>query len=348
MRDNTFHGVECLVRSAARRGMGVWRSFGDDALSYFAERLLLAPLHGAIARALQQAKRNKAFDAHHLIGFAIDGTGSARCAKKRCHLCHPILDKEEKVVGYNHHFSLIAVAGVGLTLPFDVEPYGPRDSEYTASQRLLRRAVETLGPRFADYVVADGAYATAPFLHTVGELGLFSIARLKGNLPELMRAAERLFRRIPPSCTFTSGRDRVEIWDADDFDPWDSLKWESVRVIRYRQYKPDGDVVEAYWLTDIPTSKVGCQSLYRLAKSRWEIENQGFNDGKNRYGMEHIAHHESNSLQVQWLLTLLAIVIERLYRERYLKRGLHAALTPIQFLRLLRLSLGRSPAKNTG
>jgi hypothetical protein len=32
-----------------------------------------------------------------------------------------------------------------------------------------------------------------------------------------------------------------------------------------------------------------------MAKSRWEIENQGFNDAKNRYGFEHICHHERPS-----------------------------------------------------
>src|SRR2546422_3545201 len=50
--------------------------------------------------------------------------------------------------------------------PFDVEPYGPGDSEYAAGQRLLRRAMELLGVRFAAYVVVDGEFATAPFLHT--------------------------------------------------------------------------------------------------------------------------------------------------------------------------------------
>ncbi len=42
-----------------------------------------------------------------------------------------------------------------------------------------------------------------------------------------------------------------------------------------------------------------------------ELENQGFN---NRYGMEHIRHHEPNSMLINWLLVALALVIERLYR----------------------------------
>jgi hypothetical protein len=42
-----------------------------------------------------------------------------------------------------------------------------------------------------------------------------------------------------------------------------------------------------------------------MAKSRWEIENRGFNDGKNRYGMKHLCHHEPNSILIVWLLTQL-------------------------------------------
>jgi len=86
---------------------------------------------------------------------------------------------------------MVSVVGTELSLPFDVEPYGPGDSEYRVGQRLLRRAVEHLGARFADYVVADGAYATAPFLHAAGESGLKVVARLKGNLPELYQAAHQ-------------------------------------------------------------------------------------------------------------------------------------------------------------
>ena len=77
-----------------------------------------------------------------------------------------------------------------------------------------------------------------------------------------------------------------------------------------------------------------------MGKSRWEIENQGFNDGKNRYGMEHICHHEPNSILIVWLLILLALVMERLYRRRSLHRGDHGIRSAINLLDYLWLSLG--------
>ena len=94
-------------------------------------------------------------------------------------------------------------------------------------------------------------------------------------------------------------------------------------------------------MTHAPLQKVSSVALYRLAKSRWEIENQGFNDGKNRSGMEHMTHHHANSLLIGWLLTCLALTIERLYRLRYLRRGKHVPHTAMAFL--LRLWLSLSP-----
>jgi hypothetical protein len=76
-----------------------------------------------------------------------------------------------------------------------------------------------------------------------------------------------------------------------------------------------------------------------MAKSRWHIENEGFNDAKNRYGLKHIRHHHERSLLIVWLLTCLALTLERLYRRRHLHRGLHPVRAAIDLCRLLLLTL---------
>ena len=347
LREDAFAGVEALVRSAARRALGVSRSFGDDALGYFTERLDPAPTRAALGEVLHRAKRNKALAAQGWIGLAVDGTTTTCCAKERCRLCRPLRNGAGETLGYRHHVVLVSVVGTGLPVPGDVEPYGPGDSEYAAGQRGMRRVVQQLGPRFADYVVADGEFATAPFLHAVGEVGLHAVVRLKDNLPALLAAAQARYAAQAPTETFEEGRDHVEVWDASDFDPWAALRWETVRVLRYRQTKPDGRVIEALWLTDWPASEVPSRALYRMAKHRWEVENEGFNEAKTRHGMEHICHHDANSLLVSWLILLLALAIERLYRLRYLHRGRHPRRAAIALVRQLRFSLGRPLTADT-
>jgi hypothetical protein len=345
LRVASFLRLEWLAHSPVRAELGLAGPFGDDALAYCTARMDPETTRLALARALHQAKRNKAFENSRFIGLALDGTGAGRTYKEACSLCDPIKDPKGEVHGHLHHFVLISVVGVGdLTLPVDVEPYGPGDSEYAAAQRLLRRAVGHLGPRFADYVVGDGEYATAPFLHTTDAVGLPVVARLKENLPLLAAAVRTRFDGQAPHAVFQEGEDRVEVWDYDHFDSWETLDWPQVRVLRYRQHKPDGTVVQAEWLTDFPIAQLGSWSFYRIAKSRWEIENQGFNDGKKRYGMEHICHHEPTSILIVWLLMLLAMVIERLYRIRYLHRGEHGIRSAADLCTHLWLTLGtRSP-----
>jgi hypothetical protein len=338
LRECSFHAIEALVKSQARRALAVSRGFGDDALGYFCERLAPERTRAALAQILKQAKRNKAF-AGHRIGLALDGTAAGWSRTARCALCRPVNGDGERY-GYQHRLVLLSVVGTGLVLPIDVEPYGPGDSEGAAGRRVVQRAVAHLGRRFADCVVVDAEYASAPFLHGAGEVGLRVVARLKANLPELQEAARARFLGALPTCVVEIEGEQVELWDAEDFDPWATLQWDTVRVLRYRQVKRNGGIVEAHWLTNFPTQEVSSVELYRLAKSRWEVENQGFNDGKNRYGLDHIYRHHANSVLLGWLLTLLALTIERLYRLRYLRRGRHHPRPAIALVRRLRLSLG--------
>jgi len=343
LREDAFAGVEALVRSRARRALGVCRQFGDDALAYFTERLAAAPTQQALVRILRWAKRRKVFAASPWIGIGVDGTTTTCYRNRRCVYCRPVR-KHGVLLGYRHHVVLLSVVGTPIPLPCDLELYGPGDSEYAAAQRGLRRLVAAVGARFADYVVADGEFATAPFLHTAGALGLRVVARLKENLPGLYATARQRYAGLPPTKRFTDRGDQVEVWDAADFRPWPGLRWPAVRVLLYRQTKPNGKIVEALWLTDWPLAEEPSQALYRMAKSRWTVENEGFNVAKTLHGMEHLCHHHANSIVVNWLLLLLALTIERLYRLRYLHRGAHAARTAIEFVRDLRISLGLPPA----
>jgi len=331
--------LEWLARFAERKDLVLTRSFGDDALAYFTERLDPEIIRHRAAETLKLAKANKVFEEAAFIGLAIDGTGAGRTTRPACSLCHPVQGSTGKVTGYNHHLVMISVVGAGITLPFDVEPYAAGDSEYAAGKRLLQRAVSHLGPRFASYVVADAKFATAPFLHTSDQVGLPIIARLKQNLPGLAAATEARFSQQAPRDTFFHNDDCIEVWDGDDFDPWETLDWPTVRVMRYRQHKKNGTVIQADWLTNFSSARLPTRSFFKLAKSRWEIENQGFNDVKNLYGMEHIQHHHPNSMLVNWLFLLLALIIERLYRIRYLHRGSHPILSAMQLKDALWLSL---------
>ena len=339
------HGIERLITAGAARALGSNRIFREDTLAYFNARLDPAGSRTALIGAAKQAKRNKVFRGNTRLGLAIDGSGAGRCSAKSkvCALCRPYHDAEGKLLGHKHELAMIAAVGGAVMLPLDVEAYGQGEAELTAGIRLLQRTGRALGPRFADYVVADAKYAAVSFLREVAALGLHAVIRLKNNLPDLHGRAVARFHGRPADRRIQHDGSEVEIWDDASFQPWEGLSWPFVRVLRYRYLTADGEVVDAYWLTDYPPSAIGSEALFRLAKNRWQIENQGFNDAKNRYGMEHICHHDANALIVGWLLLLLSMVIERLYRLCFLHRGSHACTSAANLVALLWLAL-RPPA----
>jgi hypothetical protein len=165
LREGAFHAVDALVRSRARRALGLRRPFGDDRLAYFTERLAVGPFRTATARMIREAKRRKAFDDVWLVGLVLDGTTVGRCSTVRCPWCHPVSVPYRDAagdptsigagIGQQHKLSLLAVVGGPLVLPADVQPYGPQECEQAASLRLLDRSLGVLGRCFAQALVAD-------------------------------------------------------------------------------------------------------------------------------------------------------------------------------------------------
>jgi len=148
VKGESFLAVEAWVRSPARRGMGVRQSFGDDALAYFTERLEVGRTAQWDCGVVKQAKRNKAFQDSRWIGLALDGTGAGRSEKNRCAGCRPVRNDKKEIVGHHHKFAMISVVGTVWSLPLDVEPYGPGDSEYAAVSGCCGGRLRIWGPGF--------------------------------------------------------------------------------------------------------------------------------------------------------------------------------------------------------
>lgn len=122
LRQFSFLALEAWAGSPVRSAAGMHRSFRDDTLAYFTERLDPALTRVARAATLRKAKRNQAFDGSRFIGLVVDGTGAGRRRAGGCKFCRPLHNKNQQVVGYHHKLVMIRVAGTGLSLPVDVEP----------------------------------------------------------------------------------------------------------------------------------------------------------------------------------------------------------------------------------
>lgn len=129
--DDFTSGTLAYIRSA----LEVSRRFSDDSQSYCTEKLQTTRLRAAIVGATRRAKRNKAFANSRWAGLALGGTGAGRVTQQGCELCHPLINGENQEIGHLHHFAMVSVEGAGLSLPVNVEPWGPAGG--AASPRLI-------------------------------------------------------------------------------------------------------------------------------------------------------------------------------------------------------------------
>src|SRR5258708_13427015 len=89
LRQSSFHAVEALVRSSARRTLSIATPFSDDTLGYFTERLDPGPTRQALLSLIPGAKRNKAFDDSRWTGLATHRPGRAWRPPHRSALSRP-------------------------------------------------------------------------------------------------------------------------------------------------------------------------------------------------------------------------------------------------------------------
>lgn len=112
------------------------------------------------------------------------------------------------------------------------------------------------------------------------------VARLQENLPLLAAAVRARFDGQSPPVAFqeatTGSRSGTRMTS-----PLGKPLTGPPGVLRYRQHKRDGTVVQAEWPTNFSVAKLGSLSFYRTGKSRCEIENQDLNDGKDRPVPQH-------------------------------------------------------------
>ena len=125
LREHSFLAIEALAGSRVRSNLGLSRSFGDDALAYFTERLDPALTRTALAATLHKAKRNKAFDGSRFIGLVVDGTGAGRSRVGGCDFCRPFITPRKKAAGYHHKLVMSASPEPDSLFPATPNPMDP-------------------------------------------------------------------------------------------------------------------------------------------------------------------------------------------------------------------------------
>lgn len=308
----------------------------------------------------ERLKRGKALSApwHGLIAATLDGHESHATFRRCCAGClkRTLHTSDGDRVQYYHRYVALGLVAEGMHFLLDAEEQRPGEDEVGAALRLLERALEEY-PRAFAVVVADGLYADPRVFNLLLGRGKAVVATLKRNQPALLSDALSLMQATRAQ-RMERGGSQVRCWDIEGFNSWDSVK-SPLRVVRSLEICPvrrqiDGEDEDQQqdwlWVTTLKPAQAASRAVIDLGHSRWQIENEGFNELVNRWHADHVYRHEPTAMLVLVLLTMACLNVFVAFWKRNLKPAVRSSFSMLHISRQIAAELyaGLSSAPGGG
>lgn len=188
-----------------------------------------------------------------------------------------------------------------------------QDCESKAFKRLAKKLKKEF-PRLPVCIVADGLYVSSKVMDICKDNNWKYIIRYKEGCASTI---EQEFIETPEK----------EVIDGAEYVNGIVYKYNAptVNVLRYKEtsVKSGKEKETRYtWITNIEISKTNAMKLVRAGRSRWKIENQGFNRQKHWQGnMEHACSFHEKAQKNHYLLEQISDFIKQLYEYFYLAKN---------------------------
>ena len=291
----------------------------------------------AIHAIYAQLRRNKTIMApwHGLLALVVDGHESHASYRRCCEGClqREIRTEKGPRTQYYHRNVSAMLLGRDFEIFLDSEPQRPSEDEVATAIRLLDRLLSAY-PRAFDLVLADALYTDPRFFSFLQSRGKDVLTVLKENQPGLLEEA-RTLSELTPVTSITEGREKIECWDLNGFNPWPQIN-KSLRVLHARETttikrqldrKLEEQVSEWFWLTTLDGHQANSKAVVELGHNRWLIENHGFNEAVNEWEGDHVYKHQPTAILVFTLLCIVTYNLFHAFWARNLKAALKAKVT---------------------
>lgn len=272
----------------------------------------------------------KAFDGKY--NLTLDGVQYFHSEKINCRCC--LVKKTKDKTFYYHSVVQAAICKPGKKEVFPVyaeeirntDGESKQDCETNAAKRLLPSLKENY-PNFNFIINGDDLYSRKPMIELVLSHGYNYIFVVKPDSHKYMM--NYIEERYPSISTVTEEREKKKYYYTYMKDvPLNGDKnsqmvnFFSVQVIENKNGN-EKIIYSNSWITDMEVTNGNIEELVNLARARWKIENECFNNLKNRgYHLEHnFGHGEKLSFNT-YLLMLLAFlthqileIVDQLYQS---------------------------------
>lgn len=242
----------------------------------------------------------------------------------KCPYCKSrIVTKKDGVkdIQYYHEFTAFILAGPKISFILDLEPILPGEGEISSSYRLLERICKNY-PKAFSIVIGDGLYLKETVFNLLKRHHKHTIAVLKEERRQLFEEANKLSLLVEPK-VYKVKKTTYRVWKHRVSGCWDGYGKDVTVIVseettKKRVHSKDGksfedrlDKANWMWVTNLPCPKTDdlddLKNTVRICHSRWQIENQCFNETVNTWKADHVYRHSKNAIIVFLLLLFILL-----------------------------------------
>ena len=285
----------------------------------------------------------------YLLGhvmMAVDATGVFSSDQPHCPQCLTQHHQDGSTTYLHNVLECKALGRNGLALSVLSEPllnpedghYDKQDCETKAFHRALPRLKEQF-PRLRIVCLLDSLYCQSPIFDTLARLDHRFICCFKrGSIPTLYDDALELMKRAPLNrlaCTLQRDGHRVR-----QLYTWvNGLAYQGHTLDFVRcEETVEGKTTTFAYLTDFTVTRDNVITIAQGGRLRWKIENEGFNEQKTGYELEHFCDCKTLEvmLALYYLLQIAHLLMQLLARSNLIETITHLTVLAYLLLESLR------------
>ena len=314
-----FNKIECIENTAKILGYEELEELPHfDTINNFLSNLAIKELEKIRDYMIKQLFRKRSLEGYRLFNkywcIAIDATGLYRFREKHCDHClrNIHMDKttgEVERVEYYHNV-LEAKLVVGNMVFSIATEFIENESEEVLKQDCERNAFKRLAvkikekyPKLPICILGDSLYACEPVFEICDKYKWKFLIRFKeGSIKSIANEFEDLKK-------IDAKRHKDMTWVNDI-----AYNERTVNLIEAKFENDDEKITTFVFITNIRITKSKSEEIVAFGRSRWKIENQGFNNQKTiRYNIEHANCLNYNAMKNHYLLTQITDILRQLY-----------------------------------
>lgn len=292
-----------------------------DTINNFLSELDVSELENIRTYMIKELLKKRCFESYRIEGkywgVIVDGTGLFSFHERHCDHClkrsHTDKETGETTTVYMHHVleAKLVVGDMVLSIGTEFienehEEVAKQDCEIKAFHRLAEKLKKAY-PRLPICILGDSLYACEPVFKCCNKNNWKYIMRFKEGRIKSIAAEFNTIKAIE------QGEEQELFWVNDI-----SYKDRMVHLIETKIQTDESQNKHYLFLTDIKITKRNAQRLIAAGRSRWKIENQGFNNQKNiRYHIEHANSQNYTAMKNHYLLTQITDILVQLYENGF-------------------------------